>query len=503
MVPSPDFDVFISYSHNDNKPLVQGKDGWVSIFHGALETRFKEKFGYSPRIYRDSEALRGNDDFEKALIRQLPKIAILVCVLSERYIDSNWCLKELDHFCKAAENTGGLLIDVKTRIFKVEKAPVPLQEQFIELRNTLGYLFYYVDSDNKHPRQFSLEAAASTYSKYVDKLDDLIDDIHQLLKAMKQSPGPRPADANPAKTVYLAEATYDLRDDRDKIKRELQRRGHIVLPDRQLPAYAPEFETAVREAVNRSEFSVHLIGKNYGVVPEAGNESMDCVQNALAAERCATDPSFSRLIWMPPDLEGKQERQQEFINYLRTDLEAQQRAELLETTFEEFKTFILDRLATRAKPKDEPIRRPDRTRLIYLICDQQDLEAVEPIEAYLEEQGYEVILPEFEGDEVQVRDEHRECLLICDATIVFYGSANEFWVRTKLRELKKIAGYGRTKPMLARAIYFAAPETQHKERFDTHEALLIKEFAGFSASSLDSFLAEMKTTKSARGGGVS
>jgi TIR domain-containing protein len=501
MGPSTAFDIFISYAHIDNKPLVQGKDGWVSIFEGALETRFRQKFGYSPKIYRDKKILRGIDYFDEALIQQLSKIEIFVCVLSERYFESDWCQKEFQHFCTIANTTGGIRIHDKARIIKVQKTPVPLKDQFEELRPLLGYLFYYVDPDNSHPREFSWELNSSSYSTCLNTLDDLIDDIDSVLKVMKPPEvGP---DATPGKTIYLAETTYDVRDDRDKIKRELQRRGHIVLPDRQLPAYAPEFETAVREAVNRSDFSVHLIGANYGVIPEAGNESMDRVQHALAAERCATDPSFSRLIWMPLGLQGKQDRQQEFIKYLKTDFEAQQRAELLQTTFEEFKTFILDRLNTKPKPKEEQTLRADKTRLLYLICDQQDLEAVKPIEAYLEEQGYEVILPEFEGDEVQVRDEHRDCLLICDAIIVFYGSANEFWVRTKLRDLKKIAGYGRTKPVLARAIYCAAPETPHKQRFLTHEALLIKEYGSFSASSLHSFLAEMKTTKSAKGGSVS
>jgi hypothetical protein len=502
MARSPNFDLFISYSHNDNKPLVQGIDGWVSIFQGALETRFKEKFGYSPRIYRDSEALRGNDDFEKALIRQLPQITILVCVLSERYIDSNWCRKELQHFCKVAEDTGGLLIDVKTRIFKVEKAPVPLEQQFIELRSTLGYLFYHIDSVNKHPRQFSLDPAASTYSKYVDKLDDLIDDIHQLLEVVKtrEEGWPTP-NTIPGTPIYLADTTLDMRDDRDRIKRELQRRGYVVLPDRQLPLYAPELETIVREELKRCELSIHLIGSNYGVVPEAGDKSIVAMQNELAAELSRNDPSFLRLIWIPAALELTDDRQEKFIDYLRNDSTAQQGAELLQTTFEDFKTIILDNLKQKTEP-EKPVRL-DKTQLVYLICDQQDLEAVEPIEAYLEGQGYEVIVPEFEGDDVKVRDEHRECLLICDAVIVFYGSANEFWVRTKLRELKKIAGYGRSKPMLARAIYCAAPETPHKERFDTHGVLLIKERDAFCASSLDSFLREMKTIKNAKGGSVS
>ena len=39
-----DSDVFISYAHIDNQPLPGGQDGWVTVFHEALEqflSRFK------------------------------------------------------------------------------------------------------------------------------------------------------------------------------------------------------------------------------------------------------------------------------------------------------------------------------------------------------------------------------------------------------------------------------------------------------------------------------
>jgi hypothetical protein len=44
---------------------------------------------------------------------------------------------------------------------------------------------------------------------------------------------------------------------------------------------------------------------------------------------------------------------------------------------------------------------------------------------------------------------------------------------SKLRELKKIAGYGRTTPMVATGVYIAPPATANKQRFRTHEAIVI------------------------------
>ena len=74
-----------------------------------------------------------------------------------------------------------------------------------------------------------------------------------------------------------------------------------------------------------------------------------------------------------------------------------------------------------------------------------------PLEDFLFERRFEVILPVFDGDEAQVRQEHEANLDDCDAALIYYGAGNELWLRSKLRELQKIAGYGRTKPMLAKA----------------------------------------------------
>jgi hypothetical protein len=79
--------------------------------------------------------------------------------------------------------------------------------------------------------------------------------------------------------------------------------------------------------------------------------------------------------------------------------------------------------------------------------------------------GFEVTLPLFEGDEAEVREDHKESLLICDAVVIFYGNSSEGWLRTKLRDLQKIPGYGRTKPMLAQAIYTGPPENPTKQRY--------------------------------------
>jgi hypothetical protein len=79
-------------------------------------------------------------------------------------------------------------------------------------------------------------------------------------------------------------------------------------------------------------------------------------------------------------------------------------------------------------------------------------------------------------------------LVQCDAAIIYYGAANEFWVQRKLSDLRKAFGLGRGQPFLAKAVVVGSPPSAEKERFVTQEALLIRSAGAFSAEALKPFL---------------
>jgi hypothetical protein len=117
-----DSDVFISYAHIDNQPLPGGQDGWVTVFHEALEQFLSRFKGGNARVWRDKK-LRGNDVFSDEIMDQFPKTAALISVLTPRYLSSEWCTKEINGFCGVAQRTGGVVVENKARVFKVIKTP--------------------------------------------------------------------------------------------------------------------------------------------------------------------------------------------------------------------------------------------------------------------------------------------------------------------------------------------------------------------------------------------
>jgi hypothetical protein len=498
-------DILISYAHLDDQSLVEGQPGWISWLHRLLEIRVAQLLGEKPKIWRDPK-LQGNDYFaDTIVVEQIPKVAALLTVVSPRYVQSEWCRREVEEFCRASERTGGVRIGDKARIFKVVKTPVSLDRHPSELQPLLGYEFYVTDPQTGRARELSQAYGPDAERQFLTRLDDLAYDICKLLE-MIRADHPQEAQASPTAskgTVYLAETSHDLREEREAVRRDLIRNGFQVLPDQPLPLVADELAALVQAQLARCKLSIHLIGRGYGVVPDGETRSVVAVQQELAAGRSAA--GFRRLLWLPPGLEVGDERQRALIEHLRTDPAVHAGADLLEVPLEDLKSLIYQRLAPPPEPRKE--KAPEKPAAgagaegparIYLLCDQQDLDAIRPLEDSLFDQGFEVILPLFDDDEAQARQDHEESLGACDAVLLYYGEAGEPWLRRKLREIQKSAGLGRERPLLARGIYIAPPATPQKERFRTLEALVLHGSAAeFAPADLAPFLAEIARQREA------
>jgi hypothetical protein len=465
----------------------------VEYLHTALEKHLMYLLGKRPQVFRDP-TLRGNEPFAETLVERLGKTAVLVPIVSPSYVKSEWTKKELEAFAKAAEEQGGVRVGDQARIFKVLKTPVPLEKQAQELRELLGYEFFRLDPQTGKPREFDEVFGDEAKRDFYTKLNDLAHDICCLLEMMEHPEEAGCGNKAEAKAIFLAETTGDLREKRDAIRRDLQQHGCAVLPNRPLPVTAAEMRAAVREDLARCRMSIHLIGESYSLVPEGGVESLQEIQNELAIER-GEKGEFLRLLWLPPDLQAADQRQQRFIERLRMDPRNQSGADLLETLLEDLRTVIQDRLKPAQKPAKRSIApAPVGENLVrlYLMYDQRDAELTFPWADFLFEQGFETLHPTFEGDETEIREYHEECLRSCDGALIFYGAGSECWLRRKLRELQKSAGYGRTKPMASVAIAIVPPKSADKERFRTHEAMVIPQLDGFSPDPMSGFVSQLK-----------
>ena len=499
-------DAFISYAHLDNVELVEGHKGWVANFHRALEIRVGQLLGKAPHIWRDPK-LSGNDLFADTLIEKLRRVALLVTVVSPRYVKSEWTIRELTEFWREAEKQGSIHVGNRARVFKVLKTPVPVDRMPPELRSLIGYEFFKIDPESGRVRELDEIFGPDAHRDCWLKLDDLAHDIVALLEVIENisggaagtvpaaDAGARAAEAAKP-VVFLAETTSDLREQRDALKRDLLEIGCTVLPDRTLPLVAHDAAKAITADLAVCSLSIHLVGSHYSLVPEGGTQSLLEMQHELATARAARG-SFARLLWIPRNLAISDSRQQAVVDRVRVDPRIAAGADLLETYFEDLRTIVRRKLIDR-EPAETPVtaagtlsRGTAAVPKVYLIADRRDGDAMAPLVDGLFEQQLEVVQPIFDGDEAELREFHESTLVECDGVLIFYGAGNELWLRRRLRELQKAPGYGRTRPLPV-AIALAPPKTPEKERFRTHEAVVAPQWDGFSLAALQPFIAQLK-----------
>jgi hypothetical protein len=422
---------------------------------------------------------------------------VLVSVLTPRYLNSEWCTKEVAEFCKSAEQGGGVRVENKSRIFKVLKTPVETQEALPSgMKGALGYEFFTYEDDA--PQELDPAYGEEYAQAYHKKINKLAWEVAQLLKKMTTDTGDnaREEPAAGKATVYLAECSYDHKEIREILDSDLKRHGYTVLPDRQLPRDEADYVAAVQSLLERCTLSIHLVGDNYGAVPDGPSQkSVVVLQNELAVQRSKSG-ALQRVIWLPEETASEQAQQQAFIKALHEDADVQFGADLITGDIETLKTSIHATLKKLEKPEPKQLETQaaatDGGRRIYLICNEQDRKATVPLRKFLRNEGFEVATPLFEGDASVVREANQQSMRDCDAVILFYGTGDEAWKHTQDNELKKMPGYRDGKPLLASYTYLAEPKTADKEDLiDMGEPRVIDGLGDFSAEALGEFMQAM------------
>ena len=505
-------DIFISYAHIDDESLMEGESGWITEFHRSLEIRLAQLLGYRPNIWRDKD-LKGNSEFSDEILIQLPDIALMVSIHSPRYVKSDWCVREVNEFHRIAELNLGVTIGTKSRIFKVIKTPVDLTQHPKVIQGLLGYEFFKLDPDTGKPKEFSKIFGKDAQLAYWAKLDDLAYDLSALLEEINKSaeketlakkvisqvgsgekiPEKKVESSTIAgRKIFLAETSIDCKEKRETISRYLSSKGLIVLPDKNLSLEIDEYLLEVKTLMNECELSIHIIGSNFGLVPEGTMKSKIQLQNEIASE-FSKEKNLLRLIWMPPEIKIEDERQLKFIDEIKRSEVLLTGADFLIGPIEDLEFAIEDKL--NKKKEVEVIEAIDSdfsgTKQVYLVCDLEDLDVIANIETYLFDKGFDVIIPAFEGDQTELREDHQENLKNCDAVLIYYGAGNDLWLRAKTRDLLKIAGYGRKKPLNVKTVFVAPPLSPQKERLRSHDVKVVNLTEDFIPM-LEDFIKEIK-----------
>jgi serine/threonine protein kinase len=473
-----DSDIFINCALIDDQPLSTDQRGWVSQLQRHLEVRLEQLWGEPLKIGRYPMPA-GEPPVSEEFFSELARVKTMVSVVSPPFLKAEGCRREVAAFHQHAANQGGLWYGDKARLLKVVKTPVemrdmpaPLSEIFARLAD---FNFFELDPATGRVREFDESFGPVAKQRFFERIYDLAQELCLVLKAGQSGPQAPGAAPLTGRVVFLAETTADLRADRDSLRRELLEMGHRVLPEGSLPLDRDELEAAVRKYLDQCQIAVHLVGSRYGLIPEGAEESMVELQNRWAGAHAGAH-DLRRLIWIPPGHALREDRQERFIHSLRVDPEFQVGAEVIEGPLSSLKQLALERLRPAEASGAALARRSngaDHPPHVYLLYDRVDESVAVELQDWLFEQGMEVSIPDHGALEEEAGRFHRETLCACDAVVVYFGEVRRSWVETKLRELLKAPGFGRTAPISVKAVYATPGGDFQKQRFKTHLAEVI------------------------------
>ena len=175
--------------------------------------------------------------------------------------------------------------------------------------------------------------------------------------------------------------------------------------------------------------------------------------------------------------------------------------DLLETPLEELCTLVAARLRGEHPVRPEPAApaAPGQYPQLYFIYDQRDGDAIKPWSELLFE-DFEIIHPIFEGDEAECSRLPRGEPPELRRRPHLLRRRQRLLAAAEAARAAEEPGYGRTKPMPVVGICLIAPKTPAKERFATHEAIVMPQWDGATAEALQPFVSRLKAVKVARPG---
>ncbi|MBL7871688.1 MAG: hypothetical protein JNM78_08775 [Cyclobacteriaceae bacterium] len=303
ILPGYQYDIFISYRHNDNK-----YDGWVTEFVEKLSQELNATVKDKLTIFFDKnpkEGLQETHHVDQSINDKI-KALIFIPIVSQTYCDiTSFAWKyEFKVFKNESENdTLGQTIRLVNgnyasrilpiRIHDIDVEDVKLLES--EMSGALRSIdFIYRDAGVNRPlRPVDDDLAGSggiLYRNQINKLANAVKEIVQGIKQLERGEIKAPpahdltarqiipttfSTSLPSSikvqvidrqrpTIYLAWTSSDLKEQREEMAIILQKAGFNVLPSIDCPADDADFRKRVSEEVRKCTCSLHILGNEFG-----------------------------------------------------------------------------------------------------------------------------------------------------------------------------------------------------------------------------------------------
>jgi hypothetical protein len=229
-VPGFHYDVFVSYARRSDMA------SWVTLFKDDLERQLASNLGGRPALVWMDSQLQVGDEFSERIQSKLARTALLLAVVSPRYVESEACMAmELDFFRRSGSRE--VLQILKTPLEPEQRMPLPnlRYEKFFEAQDWGADEF---------------EPGEPRFSRLVKQVSV---QVRTRLMEMRRS-------RQKIYLTYLDPATTSatLRRHREELANEFEDRGYSTLPRQVMLNLKDDDDDFARLNVEQSDLLIYL-----------------------------------------------------------------------------------------------------------------------------------------------------------------------------------------------------------------------------------------------------
>jgi hypothetical protein len=422
------FKIFFYVPCRENNLQDQDKN-WLSNFKKAFSVGLTQIVNVNAEI--DSEIY-----FENELDEKLNKNSIVIQLILDDKIEIDKCIQHSSLNEKINKN----------QFFQI--VCYPFIDESIKKE---GYktIAFYDENTNKQIK----------FDESLDKLKDDIWlkllDISLEIKRLIKSSDKIDSAVLQKKAVILASCTSDQYNNKLIIEREIRQLGYYIYDPSNFIGDAGKLNDFLNDCFSKSILSIHIIGNTEFPLIQNDETSVTEFQNRAFVNFINKDnkAAINRLVWIPPDLKPKSERQKLYIESFMHQVEAMDHTEIIQAPVEVFKSIIQRKLNDKALDENQ-VKRPESLsgRSLYIIHKEADLEKVKKIKTILSEKGLQVLINDINLSNIECIRMHQQNIVLCDAVLIFYTDNNRLWLNSKISDILKAPGIGRKKKYALKAI---------------------------------------------------
>lgn len=447
LIPGYEYDIFISYVHADNEPETNGEDGWIDQFYKYLDTKLN-KHSRDIKIWWDSKNLDRSEVFDSSIAEAINKSAIMICLYSRLYPQSEYCKKELEHFYeKVSKEKVGLTVGNRSRIIPVFMSNIPHTDWLDKLTGTSGFPFHD-NNDYGDPLKNTSPEFGAQMIQLRNALVRIFDDFSKEMPTVIKAAPALPEEKENSFTIFLSEVNDSMFDRREGIIADLKGKGYNIIIGDSSSSDAKTHDQATKEAIDSSQFAVHILGDFPGR-KIAGEAEARYIQRQTEIGLQSKTP---QLVWISRDtdlskIENKEHQQ--FLKGLEDGTLSSKKYEFVRGNEGEL-AMLIDEYAQQIKEIQsrkisENKNAPGVATKVLLDTHSDDFKQAFNLKKILSEYNVDLIFNPEDGDPQENIKSLYANISEAKKFIFLYGSeSHKDWVDIRVKNtLKKLMDYDR------------------------------------------------------------